>query len=68
MKEVIIPIFEQLPLLTSKKYEYDLWLKGMRIWESEIPKEEKVREIKEIKEKMGLVKEENRGLGEINKD
>ena len=81
---MIIPIFEKLPLLTSKRYKYDLWLKGMRIWESEIPKEEKVREIKEIKEKMGGVKfdpydivgrekEDERGLGapcigEINKD
>ena len=24
LKEVIIPIFNQLPLLTSKKYKYDL--------------------------------------------
>ena len=59
--------------MTSKRYKYDLWLKGMRIWESEIPKEEKVREIKEIKEKMGGEKEDERGLGapcigEINKD
>lgn len=52
LKEVIVPIFNGYPLLTSKRYRYELWLKGMEIMESSKGKEEKIREIKRIREKM----------------
>ena len=57
LKEIIIPIFNQLPLMTSKKYRYDLWLEGMKIWESGKEKEEKVKEVEKIKEKMNIIEE-----------
>ena len=52
LKEVIMPIFDQIPLLTRKRYKYELWLKGLRIVESNKGKEKKENEIEEIKEEM----------------
>jgi hypothetical protein len=51
-KEIIIPIFNQLPLLTSKMYKFQLWYKALLIWESKIPKEIRIKKVLEIKAQM----------------
>jgi len=56
LKEVIIPIFQQLPLLSSKMYNFQLWLKAFYLWEDlTIPLNEKIRIVLDIKEKMAKI-------------
>lgn len=59
LKEVVIPIFDKLGLLTYKMYRFELWLEALKIWEDkEISREEKVERVKEIKEKMSMIPKE----------
>lgn len=56
LKSVIIPIFDQLPLLTSKMYRYKLWVSAMLIWEDPtLTKEERVKAVLSIKEQMSNI-------------
>jgi hypothetical protein len=56
LKAVIIPIFTQLPLLTSKMKRFKLWLKAMQIWEdTSLSKEDRVKTVLNIKEQMTYI-------------
>ena len=55
LKEVIIPIFNQYPLLTSKRYRYELWLKGLEVMGSSRERGEKIREVERIREEMRVI-------------
>ena len=68
LKEIIIPIFNQQPLLTSKLYKYNLWKEGLNIWESNIPIEEKIKKIEEIRIKIKLIPKDYKSLIWLNKD
>lgn len=68
LKEIIIPIFNQQPLLTSKIYKYNLWKEGLNIWESNIPLEEKIIKIEEIRIKIKFIPKDYKSLIWLNKD
>ena len=56
LKQFIIPIFSQIPLLTSKMYRFKLWVEALEIWEDlEIPKDQRVKRVLDIKEQMSNI-------------
>ena len=52
LREVIIPIFSRIPLLTTKRYKYRLWVEGLEVMESTISRDCKWEKVREIREKM----------------
>jgi hypothetical protein len=68
LKEIIIPIFNQLPLLTSKIYKYNLWLKGLYLWESTLSIEEKIIEIEKIRNEIKNIPKDFKSPIWLNKD
>ena len=53
LKQLIIPIFDQLPLLTSKMYSYKLWRDALNIWEdSNLTQDERLAKVDNIREKI----------------
>jgi len=50
LKQLIIPIFDQLPLLTSKMYSYNLWRDALNIWEdSNLTQDERLAKVDNIR-------------------
>ena len=68
IKEIIIPIFNQQPLLTFKMYKYNLWVEGLNIWESNISLEEKLKQIEDIRIKMKFIPKDYKSPIWLNKD
>lgn len=52
LKGIIIPLFKQLNLITSKKYKFDLWVEALEIMESKLTREEKIKKIEEKRNEM----------------
>lgn len=63
---IIIPIFLQLPLLTSKEYKFKLWLRGLQIWESDLPKAIKMEQILEIRMQMSQIPNDYKAEAFVN--
>ena len=55
LRDIVLPIFNQYPLLTSKMYRYNLWLEGFNIWGSDLPLEIKINKIEEIRNHMSYI-------------
>jgi hypothetical protein len=49
-------------------YKYNLWVEGLNIWESNIPLEEKIKKIEEIKIKIKLIPKDYKSPIWLNKD
>jgi hypothetical protein len=49
-------------------YKYNLWLKGLNIWESNLPLEEKIKMIEEIRKKILLIPSDYKSPIWLNKD
>jgi len=50
IKDKLIPIFDQYPLLTSKEYSYTLFKKALEIWDNnDLSQEGKIKEMNRIK-------------------
>ena len=52
IKEKIIPHFDKYTLQTEKKKSYELWKKAIKIWQSDLPKKERLLKLVEIRKKM----------------
>ncbi|MFH1423642.1 MAG: LAGLIDADG family homing endonuclease [Candidatus Nealsonbacteria bacterium] len=52
IKEKIIPHFEKYPLQTEKKKSFELWKKGIVIWQSKLSKKTKLLKLVEIRKLM----------------
>ena len=68
IKDIILPIFDQLPLLTSKFYKYSLWKNGLEIWESEISLNEKIEKIEKIRKEIKMIPINYKSPIWLNKD
>lgn len=76
IKNVIIPIFDLVPLRTSKEFNYLKFKEAIKIWEdTNFTKDEKINKIKEIKNTLipinyisNICKNENNINNIINKD
>ena len=68
LKEIIIPIFNQQPLLTSKMYKYNLWVESLNIWESNLSLEEKIKIIEDIRIKIKFIPKNYKSPIWLNKD
>ena len=55
LKEIIIPLFRQLKLLTSKMYKFELWVEALEIMELKLTREEKIKKIEEKRKEMRLI-------------
>lgn len=55
LKEIIIPLFRQLNLLTSKMYKFELWVEAFEIMELKLTREEKIKKIEEKRKEMRLI-------------
>ena len=55
LKEIIIPLFRQLNLLTSKMYKFELWVEALEIMELKLTREEKIKKIEEKRKEMRLI-------------
>lgn len=52
IKEKIIPHFDRYSLQTEKKKSYELWKKAINIWQSNLPKKERLLKLVEIRKNM----------------
>ena len=52
LKNIIIPLFRQLNLLTSKMYKFNVWVEALEIMESNLTREEKIKRIGNKREEM----------------
>ena len=65
--EKVIPLFEEYPLRTEKKYSYEKYLESYKVWkDTESSQREKILKIKNIKESAKKV-EEKTNLKEMTK-
>lgn len=55
LKNIIIPLFRQLNLLTSKMYKFNLWVEALEIMESDLTREEKIKKIEKKREEMRMI-------------
>lgn len=68
IKDIIIPIFDQQPLLTSKYYKYNLWKEGLNIWESNISLNDKINKIENIRKEIKIIPKDQKSPIWLNKD
>lgn len=52
VQEKIIPHFDKYPLCSEKKKSYELWKQGIKIWQSDLPKKDKLLQLVAIRRKM----------------